>query len=318
MVNNVLLNEILSTLKEEKKYHTLRDVLAAMKPVDLAELLGEVPESQVPILFRLLRQERAAEVFVEMDTDSQERLIRQLSDTELKAVVDELAADDAADLVEDMPAPVVNRILRQADPDTRQTINELLRYPEDSAGSIMTVEYMALDPDMTASEAIAAIREGGLDKESVDPCYVVDATEKLLGSVALRDLILAAESKKTRDLMEKGIATVLPQTDQEAAAELFRRYDLLSLPVTDEGGRLMGIITVDDILDVLQEETTEDMEKMAAITPSEKPYMDTSVFTLWKHRIPWLLLLMVSATFTGMIITNFEHALAAYADGYRR
>ena len=312
MVNNVLLNEILSTLKEEKKYHTLRDVLAAMKPVDLAELLGEVPESQVPILFRLLRQERAAEVFVEMDTDSQERLIRQLSDTELKAVVDELAADDAADLVEDMPAPVVNRILRQADPDTRQTINELLRYPEDSAGSIMTVEYMALDPDMTASEAIAAIREGGLDKESVDPCYVVDATEKLLGSVALRDLILAAESKKTRDLMEKGIATVLPQTDQEAAAELFRRYDLLSLPVTDEGGRLMGIITVDDILDVLQEETTEDMEKMAAITPSEKPYMDTSVFTLWKHRIPWLLLLMVSATFTGMIITNFEHALAAY------
>ena len=312
MVNNVLLNEILSTLKEEKKYAALRDVLAAVKPADLAELLKEVPEDQVPILFRLLRQERAAEVFVEMDPDSQERLIRQLTDTELKAVVDELAADDAADLIEDMPAPVVNRILRQADPEARRTINDLLRYPEDSAGSIMTVEYMALDADMTAGEAITAIRSTGVDKETVDPCYVVDATEKLLGSAALRDLILAREGEMVGALMERDIPAVRPQTDQEAAAELFRRYDLLSLPVTDEGERLMGIITVDDILDVLQEEATEDMEKMAAITPSEKPYMAASVFSLWKSRIPWLLLLMVSATFTGMIITSFEHALAAY------
>ena len=312
MVNNILLNEILSTLKEEKKYHALRDVLAAVKPADLAELLGEVPEEQVPILFRLLSQERAAEVFVEMDAGQQEQLIQQLSDTELKAVVDELASDDAADLVEDMPAPVVSRILRQADPEARRTINDLLRWPEDSAGSIMTVEVMALSADMTAGEAIAAIRSTGVDKETVDPCYVVDAAGKLLGSVGLRDLILAGEAQQVGALMERDIAAVTPQTDQEAAADLFRRYDLLSLPVTDEGGRLMGIITVDDILDVLQEETTEDMEKMAAITPSEEPYMDTSVLTLWKHRIPWLLLLMVSATFTGMIITRFEHALAAY------
>ena len=312
MVNNVLLNEILSTLKEEKKYHTLRDVLSAIRPADLAELLREVPEGQVPILFRLLRQDRAAEVFVEMDADSQERLIRQLSDTELKAVVDELAADDAADLVEDMPAPVVSRILRQAEPGARRAINELLRYPEDSAGSIMTVEYMALSPDMTAGASIAAIRATGADKETVDPCYVVDGTEKLLGSIALRDLILSPEGELVGAHMEKDVPAVRPQTDQEAAAMLFRRYDLLSLPVTDEGGRLMGIITVDDILDVLQEEATEDMEKMAAITPSEKPYMDTSPVSLWRHRIPWLLLLMVSATFTGMIITRFEHALAAY------
>ena len=200
----------------------------------------------------------------------------------------------------------------RADPEARRTINDLLRYPEDSAGSIMTVEYMALDADMTAGEAIAAIRSTGVDKETVDPCYVVDATEKLLGSAALRDLILAGEAQQVGELMEKNIPAVRPQTDQEAAAELFRRYDLLSLPVTDEGERLMGIITVDDILDVLQEEATEDMEKMAAITPSEKPYMAASVFSLWKSRIPWLLLLMVSATFTGMIITSFEHALAAY------
>ena len=312
MVNNILLNEILSTLKEEKKYASLRDVLSAVKPADLAELLGEVPADQVPILFRLLRQDRAAEVFVEMDADSQERLIRQLSDTELKAVVDELAADDAADLVEDMPAPVVSRILRQAGADTRQTINALLRWPEGSAGSIMTVEVMALPADITAAGAIDAIRQRGADRESVDPCYVVDGQEKLLGSVSLRDLILSAPDRPVGELMERDIPAVTPQTDREAAAELFGRYDLLSLPVTDEGGRLMGLITVDDILDVLEEEATEDMEKMAGITPSEGPYMDTPVFTLWKHRVPWLLLLMVSATFTGIIITNFEHALAAY------
>ena len=312
MINNNLLNEILSTLKEEKKYAALRDVLAAVKPADLAELLGEVDADQVPILFRLLGQERAAAVFVEMDADSQERLIRHLTDTELKAVVDELAADDAADLVEDMPAPVVSRILRQADPAARQAINALLRWPEGSAGSVMTVEYMALDPDMTAGEAVDAIRARGAEAESVDPCYVVDAAQTLLGSIALRDLILSPEGARVAERMERDVPAAAPQTDREDAAELFRRYDLLSLPVTDEGGRLMGIITVDDILDVLQEETTEDMEKMAAITPSEKPYMDTSVLTLWKHRIPWLLLLMVSATFTGIIITRFEHALAAY------
>lgn len=311
MTNNMLLNQILSTLKEEKKYHALRDVLAAVKPADLAELLEQVPENQVPILFRLLGREQAAEVFVELDSHGQERLIRGLSDKELKAVVDELAADDAADLVEEMPAPVVTRILRQADPETRRTINELLRYPEDSAGSIMTVEYMALDPEMTAAEAIDAIRATGVGKETVDPCYVVDGKGRLLGSVAVRELIVSPADRPVSAMMETDGVTVLPQTDQEAVAQMFGKYDLLSLPVTDGDRRLMGIITVDDVLDVLQAEATEDMEKMAAITPSEQPYLHTSVWTLWKNRIPWLLLLMVSATFTGMIITRFESALAA-------
>lgn len=311
MTNNMLLNQILSTLKEEKKYHALRDVLAAVKPADLAELLEQVPENQIPILFRLLGREQAAEVFVELDSHGQERLIRGLSDKELKAVVDELAADDAADLVEEMPAPVVTRILRQADPETRRTINELLRYPEDSAGSIMTVEYMALGPEMTAAEAIDAIRATGVGKETVDPCYVVDGKGRLLGSVAVRELIVSPADRPVAAMMEADGVTVLPQTDQEAVAQMFGKYDLLSLPVTDGDRRLMGIITVDDVLDVLQAEATEDMEKMAAITPSEQPYLHTSVWTLWKNRIPWLLLLMVSATFTGMIITRFESALAA-------
>ncbi|WP_298030121.1 magnesium transporter [uncultured Dysosmobacter sp.] len=311
MTNNMLLNQILSTLKEEKKYHALRDVLAAVKPADLAELLEQVPENQIPILFRLLGREQAAEVFVELDSHGQERLIRGLSDKELKAVVDELAADDAADLVEEMPAPVVTRILRQADPEIRRTINELLRYPEDSAGSIMTVEYMALGPEMTAAEAIDAIRATGVGKETVDPCYVVDGKGRLLGSVAVRELIVSPADRPVAAMMEADGVTVLPQTDQEAVAQMFGKYDLLSLPVTDGDRRLMGIITVDDVLDVLQAEATEDMEKMAAITPSEQPYLHTSVWTLWKNRIPWLLLLMVSATFTGMIITRFESALAA-------
>lgn len=309
--NNILLNQILSTLKEEKKYSTLRDVLAAMNPVNLAELFSQVPEDQVPILFRLLSRETAADVFVEMDNDAQERLIRGLSDKELKAVVDELAADDAADLVDEMPAPVVTRILRQADPEMRRTINELLRYPEDSAGSIMTVEYMALSPEMTAEDAIGAIRETGVSKETVDPCYVVDHTGKLMGSVSIRDLILSPAGQTVDQLADTDEVTTSPQADQEEVAQLVSKYDLLSLPVTDSDGRLLGIITVDDILDVLQQETTEDMEKMAGITPSEKPYMRTSVFSLWKSRVPWLLLLMVSATFTSMIISRFEDALAA-------
>ena len=311
MNNNILLNQILSTLKEEKKYSTLRDVLAAVNPVDLAELLRQVPEDQVPILFRLLSREAAADVFVEMDNEAQERLIRGLSDKELKEVVDELAADDAADLVDEMPAPVVTRILRQASPEMRQIINELLRYPADSAGSIMTVEYMALAPEMTAEEAIGAIRETGVSKETVDPCYVVDETGKLLGSVSIRDLILSPAEEKVAQLADTDAVTASPQADQEEVAQLVSKYDLLSLPVTDSGGRLLGIITVDDILDVLQQETTEDMEKMAGITPSEKPYMRTSVFSLWKSRVPWLLLLMVSATFTSMIISRYEDALAA-------
>ena len=220
MTNNMLLNQILSTLKEEKKYHALRDVLAAVKPADLAELLEQVPENQIPILFRLLGREQAAEVFVELDSHGQERLIRGLSDKELKAVVDELAADDAADLVEEMPAPVVTRILRQADPETRRTINELLRYPEDSAGSIMTVEYMALGPEMTAAEAIDAIRATGVGKETVDPCYVVDGKGRLLGSVAVRELIVSPADRPVAAMMEADGVTVLPQTDQEAVAQM--------------------------------------------------------------------------------------------------
>ena len=246
-----------------------------------------------------------------MDTDNQELLIRGFSDNELKEVVDELYVDDAADIVEEMPANVVKRILKQADPETRKMINEILNYPEDSAGSIMTTEYVSLRPKMTAEEAIKRIRRTGVDKETIYTCYVTQDDRTLIGYLSIKTLILSEEDDRIEDIMDSNIIAVRTTDDQEDVARMFSKYNFMALPVVDKEDRLVGIVTVDDAIDVLTEETTEDIEKMAAITPSEKPYLKTSVIETWKARMPWLLLLMISATFTGLIITKFETALAA-------
>ncbi len=298
-------------LWEGKKYNTLRDVLSTMQPAQAATLLALLPENAPAMLFRLMPKELAAETFVEMDADMQEKLIRSFSDTELKGVLSELYLDDAVDLVEEMPANVVKRILAQADPEMRKSINELLQYPEDSAGSIMTTEFVALRPDMTANDAIRSIRRTGMDKETVNICYVIDAARRLMGVVSLRAIVMADEAQTMEKLMETNVISVTTLEDQEAVAHLFSVYDLNVLPVVDKENRMVGIVTVDDAIDVMEEETTEDISKMAAITPSDKPYLKTSVLELWKSRIPWLLLLMLSATFTGLIITHFEGVLGA-------
>ena len=307
----VLFRETLVSLLEEKKYPTLRDVLVTLNPADIAALFEELPADRLPLLFRLLPKELAAETFVEMEPDEQELLIRGFSDNELKEVIDELYLDDAVDIVEEMPANVVKRILRSADPDTRKMINEILKYPEDSAGSIMTIEYVRLRRQFTVEQAIKHIRRTGIDKETIYTCYVTDDNRKLLGFVSVKTLLLSDEEASIEDVMETNVIYVHTSEDREVVANLFHKYNFIALPVVDEEQRLVGIVTVDDALDVMQEEYTEDIEKMAAITPSGKPYLKTSVFALWKARIPWLLLLMISATFTGMIITAFEQALAA-------
>ena len=307
----VLFRETLVSLLEEKKYPTLRDVLVTLNPADIAALFEELPADRLPLLFRLLPKELAAETFVEMEPDEQELLIRGFSDNELKEVIDELYLDDAVDIVEEMPANVVKRILRSADPDTRKMINEILKYPEDSAGSIMTIEYVRLRRQFTVEQAIKHIRRTGIDKETIYTCYVTDDNRRLLGFVSVKTLLLSDEEASIEDVMETNVIYVYTTEDRETVANLFHKYNFIALPVVDGEQRLVGIVTVDVALDVMQEEYTEDIEKMAAITPSGKPYLKTSVFALWKARIPWLLLLMISATFTGMIITAFEQALAA-------
>ena len=297
---------------EDKKYATLRDILCTMNPIDVAGLFNDLEEKQIPLMFRLLPKEQAAETFVEMEPDAQELLIRGFSDNELKEVLDELYVDDAADLVEEMPANVVKRILKNADPEMRSSINQILRYPEYSAGSIMTTEYVSLRPHMTIEEAILRIRRQGVDKETIYTCYVTASDRRLLGLVTVKDLLLA-DNDETRieDIMITNLISVTTQDDQEAVAQMFSKYNFLALPVVDKENRMVGIVTFDDAMDVIEEETTEDIELMSGITPSEKPYLKSSSFELFKNRVPWLMLLMVSATFTGMIITAFEGALAA-------
>ena len=306
-----ILENALVTMLEEKKYPTLRDILITMNPSDVAGLFSGLEEKQIPLLFRLLPKEQAAETFVEMEPDAQALLIRGFSDNELKEVVSELYVDDAADLVEEMPANVVKRILSQADPEMRSSINQILRYPENSAGSIMTTEYVSLRPEMTVEEAILRIRRQGVDKETIYTCYVTAKDRTLLGLVTVKDLLLAADDETPiQDLMITNLISVTTQTDQEEVARMFSKYNFLALPVVDGENRMVGIVTFDDAMDVMEDEATEDMEIMAAMTPSEKSYLKSSPFDLFKHRIPWLLLLMVSATFTGMIITSFEDALS--------
>ncbi len=307
-----IVEKALLSFLDDKKYSTLRDILVTMNPSDIAALFDSLNETRIPLLFRLLPKELAAETFVEMEPDAQELLIRGFSDNELKEVVDELYVDDAADLVEEMPANVVKRILKSADPEMRFAINQILRYEENSAGSIMTTEYVSLRPHMTVEEAILRIRRQGVDKETIYTCYVADSQRKLLGTVTVKDLLLADDDElRIKDIMITNVIFATTSTDQEEVARMLSKYNFLAMPVVDAENRMVGIVTFDDAMDVMEDEATEDIEMMAGMTPSEKPYLKSSVFELFKHRIPWLLLLMVTSTFTGMIITSFESALAA-------
>ena len=307
-----IVQKALVKMLEDKKYATLRDILVTMNPSDIAGLFEDLEDKQIPLMFRLLTKEQAAETFVEMDPEAQELLIRGFSDNELKEVLDELYADDAADIVEEMPANVVRRILQTANPELRSSINQLLRYADYSAGSIMTTEYVPLRPDMTVEEAILRIRRQGVDKETIYTCYVIGKDRILLGIVTVKDLLLAEDDEmKIEDIMITNMIFVTTQTDQEEVARMFSKYNFVALPVVDGEDRMVGIVTFDDAMDVMEEEATEDMELMSGITPSEKPYLRSSPFELFKNRVPWLMLMMVSATFTGLIITSFEGALAA-------
>ena len=306
-----IVQKALVKMLEDKKYTTLRDILVTMNPSDVAGLFEDLEEKQIPLMFRLLDKEQA-ETFVEMDPDAQELLIRGFSDNELKEVLDELYADDAADIVDEMPANVVKRILKAADPELRSSINQILRYPDNTAGSIMTTEYVSLRPSMTVEESILRIRRQGVDKETIYTCYVLDKDRTLLGLVTVKDLLLADDDEmKIQDLMITNMIFVTTKTDQEDVARMFSKYNFLALPVVDGENRMVGIVTFDDAMDVMEEEATEDMELMGGMTPSEKPYLRSTPFDLFKNRIPWLMLMMVSATFTGLIMTAFEDALAA-------
>ena len=309
--HSVTVENTLQTLLAEKKYTTIRDILVTMNPADIAAVFSGVEKEKLPLLFRLLPKELAAESFVEMESEEQEALIKGISDSELRQVMDELYVDDAVDIVEEMPANVVQRILAQSAPEMRKQINEILQYPENSAGSVMTTEYVKLSPDMSVGDAILRIRRTGVDKETIYTCYVLQ-NRKLVGTVSVKSLLLAPSDLQTIDsVMESNLITVTTHTDQEEVARMMSKYNLLAIPVVDGDDRMVGIVTFDDAFDVLEDETTEDMEIMAGMTPSDKTYLRSSPFDLFKHRIPWLALLMVSATFTGLIISNFEKKLEA-------
>jgi len=309
--HSVTVENTLQTLLTEKKYSTIRDILITMNPADIAAVFSGVEKEKLPLLFRLLPKELAAESFVEMESEEQEALIRGISDSELRQVMDELYVDDAVDIVEEMPANVVQRILAQSDPEMRKEINEILQYPENSAGSVMTTEYVKLSPGMTVGDAILRIRRTGVDKETIYTCYVLE-NRILVGTVSVKSLLLAPNDLQTIDsIMESNLITVNTHTDQEEVARMMSKYNLLAIPVVDGDNRMVGIVTFDDAMDVMEDEATEDMEIMAGMTPSDKTYLRSSPFDLFKHRIPWLALLMVSATFTGLIISSFEEKLAA-------
>ena len=306
------LKTMLANLDDAKKYQSLRDVMETLPAPDLAAVFEDLPAEKLPVLFRLCPKDLAADVFAELTPATQQQLIDGLTDTELKAVVDELFVDDATDLVEEMPANVVKRILAQADPATRRMINELLKYPEDSAGGVMTTELMALRPDMTVARAMDTIRENGFDKETINNCYVTDSSRRLVGVVSLRALVLAKNTEEPiKDLMDSNVVSVSTTTDQEDVSKLFEKYGFLAIPVVDAENRLVGIVTIDDAISILQDEASEDIAKMNAIGPSDKPYFKQSMWDLYKSRAPWLLFLMISATFSSLVIRGYEDALAA-------
>lgn len=302
-------DEIL-TLIENKEFVKLRSTLSDMIAPDIALILEEVPEEYILRLFRFLPKELAADTFVEMEAEMQEHLLGAFSDVELRAVLDEIYLDDTVDIIEEMPANVVKRILRQSDPEIRTEINKILNYPKDSAGSIMTIEYVDLKANMTVSQAFDRIRATGVDKETIYTCYVTDANRRLIGITTVKELLLSNTETKIGDMMETNVIYVDTAEDKENVANMFDKYDFLAMPVVDKETRLVGIITFDDVIDVIQEENTEDIEKMAAMLPSEKPYLKTSAWEIFKNRIPWLMLLMLSSTFTTKIISSFEETLS--------
>ena len=306
------LKTMLANLDDAKKYQSLRDVMASLPAPDLAAVFEDLPPEKLPVLFRLCPKDQAAEVFAELTPGTQQALIDALSDTELKAVIDELFVDDATDLVEEMPASVVKRILAQADPATRRMINELLRYPQDSAGGVMTTELMELRPDMTVTQAMEAIRAHGFDKETINNCYITEPDRTLVGVVSLRALVLEKDESRTlRTMMDANVVSVTTTTDQEDVSRLFEKYGFLAIPVVDAENRLVGIVTIDDAISILQDEASEDIAKMNAIGPNDKPYFKQSMWDLYKSRAPWLIFLMISATFSSMVIRGYEEALAA-------
>ena len=307
------MEERILSLLENKEFGALKSVLSEINPADLVVYLEAIPKNELLLVFRILPKELAAETFVEMDSDMQILLVTAFSDREIKDILSELFIDDAADIIEEMPASVANRILKQADAQTRRDINQILAYPEDSAGSIMTTEYFDLKKDMLVADAFSRIRKIGLDRETIYTCYVTDSRRKLLGVVTAKDLLLSRPDQTIEEIMDDNSIFVTTTDDRETVVQNFEKYDLLALPVVDRENRLVGIITVDDAIDVMQEEATEDIEKMAAILPSDKTYLKTGVFETVKARIPWLLFLMLTATFTGWIISAFESKLAVQA-----
>ncbi len=309
-------NDLLEKTREwlkDRKFTQLYQMLKEMQAADIAILFDELELTEIRMLFRLLPKTLAAETFVEMDSETQEALIAAFNDKELQEVMDELFIDDTVDIIEEMPANVVKRMIRQADPETRRLINEILNYPSDSAGSIMTIEFVDLQKGMTVTEAFEKIRRTGLEKETVYTCYVINSDRRLEGVVTVQQMLLASWDSRIEEIMETNVISVVTLEDREEVANKLNKYNFLALPVVDNENRLVGIVTFDDAIDVLKEEATEDIEIMAALVPSDKPYLKTGVFETWRKRIPWLLLLMISATFTGQIILSFENQLAACA-----
>ena len=300
----------IATLLRTRSFLTLKPLLREMNAVDIADVFNCLEVQEIPLLFRLLPKDLAAETFVELDTQQQQALISRLNNVELRAVMEELFVDDMVDILEEMPANVVERMLAQSDETTRAYVNEILNYPKDSAGSIMTVEFVSLAPTMTVDDAYEKIRTTAIDKETIYTCYVVDEHKRLIGIVTAKDLLLAQKTDIIGEIMESNIVYAHTTEDREAVARMLTEYGFLAIPVVDDEMRLVGIVTIDDAIDVLKEETTEDISKMAAVAPSTKPYLKTGVWTIWRNRIPWLLVLMISATFTGLILNKFEHKLA--------
>ncbi len=310
--HTVTIEDTISVLLEEKKYASLRDILSTMNPADIASVFDDLKEKHLPLLFRLLPKELAADTFVEMEPQNQELLIEGFSDKELREVLNELYVDDAVDIIEEMPANVVKRILATSSSEMRKDINQILQYPENSAGSIMTTEYISLKSTMTVGEAINYIRKIGVDKETIYTCYVLK-NRKLIGLITIRDLLFAENDNVViTDIMETNLISVTTHDDQEQVALMFSKYNFMALPVVDTEYRMVGIVTFDDAMDVMEDEATEDMEIMGGMTPSDKTYLFSNAFDLFKRRIPWLMLLMISATFTGMIINGFESALSHF------
>ncbi|MBP5404588.1 MAG: magnesium transporter [Clostridia bacterium] len=300
----------IATLLRTRSFLTLKPLLREMNAVDIADVFNCLEVQEIPLLFRLLPKDLAAETFVELDTQQQQALISRLNNVELRAVMEELFVDDMVDILEEMPANVVKRMLAQSDETTRAYVNEILNYPKDSAGSIMTVEFVSLAPTMTVDDAYEKIRTTAIDKETIYTCYVVDEHKRLIGIVTAKDLLLAQKTDIIGEIMESNIVYAHTTEDREAVARMLTEYGFLAIPVVDDEMRLVGIVTIDDAIDVLKEETTEDISKMAAVAPSTKPYLKTGVWAIWRNRIPWLLVLMISATFTGLILNKFEHKLA--------